>query len=77
MAKGDYPTGALVEILREHNDNGGSTEVYEQAKKELKNLLMSLVKLEAAQHGVQSDRLWVCRNCGRKKTKMVQVLLAV
>ena len=49
MAKGDYPTGALVEVLREYIDDGGDVEVYEQAKKELKNLLMSLVKLEAAQ----------------------------
>ncbi len=36
MAKGDYPTGALVEVLREYKDDGGSIEVYEKAKAELK-----------------------------------------
>lgn len=55
MAKGDYPTGALVEVMREYKADGGSPEVYGKAKSELKNLLLCLVKLENAQHHVQAD----------------------
>jgi len=57
MAKGDYPTGALVVVLREYRYSGGSHEVYEHAKKELKNLMMCLVNFEAAQQGVQSEQM--------------------
>lgn len=46
MPKGDYPTGALVEVIREYKADGGDAEVHEQAKSELKNLLERLVRFE-------------------------------
>ena len=48
MAKGDYPTGRLVDVLREYKAGGGIDEVYEGAKQELKNLLVSVVRFERA-----------------------------
>lgn len=49
MAKGDYPTGALVEVIRKYKENGGNLEIYERAKQELKYLLMCLIKYETAE----------------------------
>lgn len=55
MAKGDYPTGALVEVLREYKADGGASEVYAKAKKELKNVMMAAIKAEELETSI--DRL--------------------
>lgn len=77
MAKGDYPTGALVEVLREYKNDGGDIEVYKRAVWEMKNMMLRLVKLEATQQPAQEDtgcahraprpigeNLFMCDDCG-------------